>query len=39
MALPQGELVDAEDLRRDHRRAGGATDHPQHGSPATGCSD
>jgi hypothetical protein len=29
MALSQGEIVHAEDLRRDDRRAGGTADHPQ----------
>jgi hypothetical protein len=28
VTLPQGEIVHAEDLWGDDRRAGGATDHP-----------
>jgi hypothetical protein len=34
MALAQGELLDAEDLRREDLRAGGATDQPQQRVPA-----
>jgi hypothetical protein len=36
VTLPERELVHAEDLRRDHRGAGGTTDHPQQGIPTDG---
>jgi hypothetical protein len=36
VALPQREIVHAEDLRRNDRGAGGATDQPQEGVPTDG---
>jgi hypothetical protein len=33
VALAQGEIIHAEHLWGDHRRAGGTTDHPQQGVP------
>jgi hypothetical protein len=33
VTLPKREIVHAEDLRRDHRGAGGPADHPQEGIP------
>jgi hypothetical protein len=36
VTLPQGDIVDAEDLWGDRHGAGGPTDHPQQGVPTDG---